>query len=170
MENSLKQKVEDRVLNLLVLVSDLGLTNIEIPEIRFDMKGRSAGNCTYWGYKKICILRFNPEFLKEYEENFLKYTVAHEVAHYVVFMLYDRTEARPHGREWQMVMRVFGIENPRRCHNFCDVPNSRSPWIYRCKCQDHFFSTRRHNNVGKGMHYHCTECDGLLRFVKKAIV
>jgi SprT protein len=171
MEKRLVHKVENRVLDLLSLLTDLGL-DIEIPKIKFDIEGRSAGQCQYYyGTACNCVLRFNLAFLKKYEKDFIQYTVAHEVAHYAVFVLYDRTQIRPHGKEWQMIMRVFGIKNPRRCHDYdSGMANPRYPWVYRCKCQDHSLSTRRHNNVKRGALYSCNTCKGVLEFVKRGVV
>jgi SprT protein len=171
MEKRLVHKVENRVLDLLSLLTDLGL-DIEIPKIKFDIEGRAAGQCRCCcGTVCNCVLRFNSEFLRKHEEDFIRYTVAHEVAHYAVFVLYDRTQIRPHGKEWQMIMRVFGIKNPRRCHDYdSGMANPRYPWVYRCKCQDHFLSTCRHNKVKRGTVYGCDICKEVLRFIGRGVI
>jgi SprT protein len=168
---TLERKIENRVLDLLALMADLGL-ELEVPEIRFTLTGRVAGYCTATGRGKECVLKFNLEFMERYESDFLKYTVSHEVAHYVVFTLYDRDEAKPHGEEWKRVMRIFGVKRPLRCHSYCEAgPTKGKPWVYRCKCQTpYYLSNVLHKRILKGTHYHCNKCKCLIKFVERGFL
>lgn len=74
-------------------------------------------------------------------------TVAHEIAHLIVYHRYAEALAalsprerahtvsrprkpEPHGREWQRVMRELGYE-PERCHSVT-APSSRRPHTLHC--------------------------------------
>lgn len=154
----LKRKVEDRVLDLLILASEF--KDFDIPEIRFDLRGRSAGQCFYNG---AYVLRFNLKLLEENTEDFLRFIVPHEVAHYVSHELAGKIQ--PHGVEWQTIMKYFGIENPLRCHNF---EMTEAPWEYRCSCQTHFLYNKQHLRVsGDGYYYVCNDCKTKLVFIGK---
>lgn len=156
----MKTKIENKVSDLLIQVSSLALAGeLEVPEIKFDLKGQNAGSFRVMGDK--CTLRFNFELLKENKKDFLRYIVPHEVAHYVTFRLYGRV--RPHGKEWRNIMRFLGIENPRRCHSF-----NVHPWIYRCGCREHYVSQRQHSWILKGKKaYRCRDCKEKIEFVGK---
>ena len=84
----------------------------DIP-VYFDLKGRAAG------MYKITLgnrqLRFNPYlFARYFEENFQN-TIPHEVAHYLVDVIYGTNMVRPHGKEWKNMMQLLGAE-PLRTH------------------------------------------------------
>jgi SprT protein len=156
----LKRRVEDKILDLMVSVVEF--EDLDIPEITFDLKGQCAGMCRWTASETQ--LRFNLKLLTENTEDFLRFTVPHEVAHYVARKLFG--EIQPHGEEWQLIMKFFGIEDPHRCHNF-DV-SSLNPWEYRCNCQTHYLSNRRHAHASKeGKGYVCNDCKEKLNFVGK---
>ncbi len=127
-------------------------------EIRFDLRGRSAGQ--YRSHPKPCI-RFNADMAAAQFEAYCRQTPGHEVAHHVVFRLYPGVRVRPHGPEWQAVMRSFGLD-PRRCHDFDmdSIPQRRQRrFRYRCGCREHELSATRHNRVLRGAAtYHCRQC------------
>ena len=77
-------------------------------DIRFDLRGRSAGMVRFAPGRPPEI-RYNLQLLAENEEKFLARTVPHEVAHLVVQQLFGPA-ARPHGREWKAMMAVFGAD------------------------------------------------------------
>ena len=157
----MKTKIENRVHDLLVMVSDLG-GEFEIPEIKFNLKGSSAGVCCMVLNK--CTLRFNPKLFEKNEENFLKYTVPHELAHYITRLLYGNV--KPHGKEWKNVMNLFGIEDPLRCHSF--DTSDLYPWIYKCKCREYSISPKRHFMIVRGKRtYTCDDCHKRIEFVEK---
>ena len=78
------------------------------------------------------------------------------------FHLANGTRLKPHGREWQSVMRnLFGLV-PRVTHRF-DIQRSQPrPYRYECGCQIHHFTARRHALVVKGRRYRCRHCDQIL--------
>jgi len=72
---------------------------------------------------------------------------------------------RPHGHEWQPIMRQRGAE-PTRCHDY-DVSGLDARRLkyfdYHCSCMRHQLSSIRHNKVAKGQRYLCKRCGEPLR-------
>ncbi|KAA3624277.1 MAG: metallopeptidase (SprT family) [Proteobacteria bacterium] len=130
----------------------------------FDLGGASVGMyCARGGHRRI---RFNPHlFARHFEEN-LRDTVAHEVAHYVVDVLFGREGVKPHGAQWREAMRKFGV-TPTVRHEFdlrgLSVRRQRR-FAYVCDCREHQLTTVRHNRVvARRAVYHCRRCGAVLR-------
>ncbi|MBA6412604.1 SprT-like domain-containing protein [Parahaliea sp. F7430] len=131
--------------------------------VSFDLSGRSAGMFRVAGQRRW--IRYNPWIFSKFFEENLANTVPHEVAHYIVDVLYTRHRIRPHGPQWREVMRVFGAEPEVTFSlDLSGVPQRRQQrHHYHCGCQDHALSTTRHHRVLKGLgRYHCRRCRGLL--------
>lgn len=142
----------------------------QYPEIRFDLRGQTAGQCV-WRPRKPPLLRFNMALAERHPEDFLTTTVAHEVAHFVTAACYGKV--RPHGVEWQAVMRHLGISSPSRCHTYqIDEGSVRQQrrWDYQCDCRTHQVSTTRHKRMSEqGRQYLCRQCgSALFRMVDTA--
>ncbi len=127
--------------------------------VSFDLRGRAAGM-----YRVRCrqpLIRYNPYIFARYFEHGLQATVPHEVAHYITDRLYGLDKVRPHGEEWQSVMRALGAE-PRASVrlDLSGMPLRRQQrFAYRCDCTVYQLSTCRHNRIIKGAaRYHCRLC------------
>src|SRR3546814_17001622 len=70
------------------------------PEVCFKLRGQKAGVAHLTENK----LRFNLQLYRENQDDFLKQTVAHEVAHLIAHHLFG-ARIRPHGEEWHLLMR-----------------------------------------------------------------
>ncbi|QUX91866.1 SprT family zinc-dependent metalloprotease [Marinomonas sp. A3A] len=124
-------------------------------------RGRAAGTA----HLQKNELRFNHFMYQQDPVEFLGTVVPHEVAHIVVFQIYGNT-VKPHGKEWQAVMlKVYGIR-PSRTHTF-DVPPQKQAYEYRCSCQKHQFTKRRHTRAQSGVEYICKGCRSTLQFISK---
>ncbi|QJQ96787.1 MULTISPECIES: SprT-like domain-containing protein [Halomonadaceae] len=124
------------------------------PRVWLDLRGKSAGQAHYGRGG----LRFNPILYRENRHAFLAEVVPHEMAHWLVRHLEEGPRTRPHGREWQTVMRqLFGLE-PHVTHRFDVARASPTPYRYRCTCREHFLSARRHGLANRGNRYRCREC------------
>lgn len=159
----LQQAVETRVQELLTLAQGRLGFSAPSPEIRFDLRGQSAGQARFSARGKGAV-RFNPWLLLRHGEAFIDQTVPHEIAHWLTFCLYGRGAA-PHGAQWRKLMDIFGAE-PRRCHDYDlhEIPQRRiTSHGYHCHCQDHQLSAVRHNRVRKGQTYLCKRCGQALR-------
>jgi SprT protein len=131
-------------------------------EIRFDLRGKSAGMVRFQEGNKP-VVRYNMQLLSENHESFISQTVPHEVAHVVARSVFG-AGIRPHGAEWRTVMAFFGSE-ATRCHEF-DVSRSVSRRLrrfsYRCTCREHQLTSIRHNRVLAGQTYQCRICRSAL--------
>jgi len=126
------------------------------PDYLFNQLGKSAGSA----HLQSNIIKFNATLFKHNKEEFINQVVAHEVAHLIVYQHYGKV--RPHGREWQHVMRnVFNC--PAITTHSLDVSEVIGrQFSYLCLCRTHQLTIRRHNKVLKGVKYLCTRCKGTL--------
>lgn len=141
------------------------ITGCEIPElpVLLNLRGSAAGQ--YRGGSQPCI-RYNPLLAAQAFEEFIARTVPHEVAHYVVDKSFAKKQPKPHGPEWQSLMRSFGLE-PSVCHNYdlSQVPvRQQRRYQYVCNCREHQLSATRHNRIQRrGTSYLCNQCGAELR-------
>ncbi|MGL5037794.1 MAG: SprT family zinc-dependent metalloprotease [Aeromonas sp.] len=137
------------------------------PPVHCNIRGRAAGSARLQSWE----LRFNPTLYQANQQAFLAEVVPHEVAHLLVYALWgeqcgkgrNQTRVLPHGKQWQAVMQeVFGLE-PRTTHTFDLTVLAQRTMPYRCHCQQHQLSIRRHYKVLRGQaRYHCRRCKQLL--------
>ena len=158
-----QQQVREATLTCLTRAEQLFRLKHRPIEIRFDLVGRAAGMYRVKRYRPE--IRYNPYILSRYFEHGLETTVPHEVAHYVTDRLYGLARIRPHGTEWQAVMRALGAE-PRASARFDleGMPLRRQRrFAYRCACTVHQLSACRHNKVTNGKaRYQCRFCGAYL--------
>lgn len=161
--DSQKQQVSAQTLSCLSRAEALfDLAHQPIP-VKFDLRGRAAG--MYRVTQRSAVIRYNPHIFARYYEHGLQVTVPHEVAHYVTDRVYGLRRVRPHGDEWQSIMRQLGVE-PRVTANFdlSGLPIRRQRrFTYQCGCNTHELSTCRHNRISEGRaRYHCRQCGSML--------
>jgi len=133
-----------------------------VPEVCLDLRGRAAGQ---WRIRDgIELLRFNPEaFRLDWDAHFPA-TVAHEVAHSLVYRRYGPGRVRPHGPEWKEIMAVLGFP-PTITHRTPLTGRRSRVYIYKCQCRAHRLGPRRHYLVTRrGYRYNCTDCGSRLHF------
>ncbi|MGD8266124.1 MAG: SprT-like domain-containing protein [Chromatiales bacterium] len=141
--------------------------NLSQPDIRFDLRGRAAGQ---FCLRQECLqLRFNSALFARYFEENLAQTVPHEVAHYLVYALYmraGRKRVKPHGPEWQSMMRLLDAAPVTR-HNFSldGLPVRREQrFAWRCDCRSHSIAKRTHLRMLRGEQRICITCGTLLQY------
>ena len=160
---ALQGRVAARTRDLLTAAGLWLCIGIQDPQIRFDLRGRSAGQARI-GSRGPWVVRYNPVLLAANAEDFLATTVPHEVAHLVAYARHG-SRIRPHGPEWQAIMRHFGVA-PERCHRY-DVSAVRGRSLrefdYHCSCRGHRLSSIRHHRVLAGRDYICRHCSTTLR-------
>ncbi len=128
-------------------------------DIRFDLKGRSAGMYRVRGNER-CI-RYNPWIFSHYFQDNLDNTVPHEVAHFIADRLFGMAKIKPHGAEWKNIMQVFGVTPEVTCRYPLDAmpQNPRPRYPYRCQCRTHMLSGIRHNRIRRQQtRYFCKRC------------
>jgi SprT protein len=167
----LQLRIESVVLDCLVKAQKhYGESKItKIPEIRYDTKGRAAGQA--WYNDGNPFIKINPILLNENVETVINQTVPHEIAHIVADMIWNRINIRPHGREWASVMYLFG-KRPNRCHSM-DTTSIRmlrhggKEYLYKCNCQTFKFSKTRHTKSLGGVVYTCKRCKSHVEYVSE---
>ena len=145
---------------------------LDLPEatIELTLRGRCAGQARIERGGRT-LLRFNRQLLVENRDDFLTTTVPHEVAHLVVNWPYRkrRQRPRPHGQEWQTVMRdCFGLA-PERCHSYQTTPARivPRPFIYACICREHRLTSIMHRRISRSRQAFCRICKTPIRFVAR---
>lgn len=144
------------------------------PAVLFYDKRRAAG----LAYLQRHMVGIHETLLVENFDSMIEETVAHEVAHLVVHWnwtqsrdkrraagMTDPMRPKPHGCEWQAVMRaVFKVE-PQRTHSY-DMANvqvrRQRRFAYACPCRTHKVATVQHNKMQRGRSFVCSSCRGSL--------
>jgi predicted SprT family Zn-dependent metalloprotease len=86
--------------------------------------------------------------MMENQQAFIDEVVPHELAHLLVWKHFGRVA--PHGKEWKWMMEaVLGVP-ARSTHQFELESVRRNTFPYRCQCQQHQLTVRRHNRVVRG--------------------
>ncbi|MBS3800416.1 MAG: SprT-like domain-containing protein [Thioalkalivibrio sp.] len=134
----------------------------QTPEISFDLSGKAAGQWQVRGKRQR--IRLNPAaFVYDWDAHFPA-TIAHEIAHAAVYQKTYPRRVKPHGPEWQAVMRKLGCE-PRVTHD-TPLPRVRRTrrYTYVCDCGRHALTSQRHALIQKRQYrYQCRACGGWLR-------
>lgn len=146
---------------------------LAVPDIRFDLRGKSAGQARFeyqrtYGLKKKTnpVIRFNRVLMEENPQAFIHDVAPHETAHVIANQLFGR-KIKPHGQEWQMIMRSVLKKEPSVTHQFDVSRASPKPHIYSCECVDitHSLSSIRHNRIQrKQSSYLCRKCNSTLNY------
>ena len=142
---------------------------LKTPPIRFDLRGASAGQAVFrrLGREESVWIRFNATLLQQNPQEFFSQVIAHEAAHVIAHYIYGR-RIKPHGPEWQMVMRdVLGVA-PQVRHQMDVRQAARRTHRYRCGCEgrEHALSSIRHNRIVRQQQvYLCRACHLPLKYL-----
>ena len=123
------------------------------PKLIYQQRGTAAGTAWLESYE----IRLNPVLLLENQQAFIEEVVPQELAHLLVWKHFGRVA--PHGKEWKWMMEgVLGVP-ARRTHQFELASVRTNTFAYRCGCQQHRLTVRRHNRVLRGEAvYRCLRC------------
>lgn len=157
-----QQQVIDRLTNHQQQIAAAFDQHYPLPELRYDIRGANAGMAVIQAWR----IRLNPSMLLAQPEPYIEQVPGHEWAHLVTHRLFGKV--RPHGKEWQHVMRTLGLA-PRTTHAFTFTKARQERTVtYYCDCpppdNQHQLGIRRHNNARKkGTQYLCRRCGATLR-------
>lgn len=156
----LKMQVQRKLNQSLQLAEAYFKRKFTIPEVNYELRGIKAGVA----YLQKNEIKFNRTLLQENTDEFIRQVVPHELAHLIVYQMFGRV--KPHGKEWQLVMNEIFKLPADTFHQF-DIKNVQGKTFeYRCACQTHFLTIRRHNKIMKeNIEYLCKKCKGKLVFV-----
>lgn len=105
----------------------MNLHGLQAWEFAFDHAFRRFG-CCHYRKQKITLSR---RLASLNNENQVKDTILHEIAHAITFL---KDNQRGHGRHWRARCREVGC-NPQRCYNSDTVAAPKSKWSLVCpKC------------------------------------
>jgi SprT protein len=157
---SQKHDIEEKITECLGIANKLFPLDMDgdkwytRPTVRFDLRGRTAGEA--WATD----IRLNVHLLNEFYDEMLSVTLPHEIAHCVVIQNCGYAEA-PHGWRWREVMRAFGLP-PNRAHS---MPTKaarvhKRPHKYVCgPCGKEWYLTdRMHRSIESGRYRICSSC------------
>lgn len=146
-------------------ILDLTSQTLPLPTVRFDLRGRMAGQAVLARRKTDGdAIRINSDLLLTHTRQMIDVTVPHEVAHVAIHRCCGR-DVRPHGREWKALMGVFGVPAVA-CHDLPTTPARRlRRFPYRCGCAEPVWLTSiRHKRALGGTVYRCRRCGLRLEF------
>lgn len=156
LNNQDKRALQSKGEDCFILAECFFETPFTRPSYLFNQRGKSAGSA----HLQRNIIKFNATLYEQNKEEFIQQVVAHEVAHLIVYQQYGKV--RPHGKEWQHVMRnIFNC--PAITTHSLDISDViGQQFSYSCLCRTHQLTIRRHNKILKGGRYLCIHCKGAL--------
>lgn len=132
--------------------------NYPEPKLIYQQRGTAAGTAWLESWE----IRLNPVLLQENQQAFIEEVVPHELAHLLVWRHFGRVP--PHGKEWKWMMETILEVPARRTHQFEVASVRGKAFPYRCRCQQHHLTVRRHNRVLRGeTEYRCVHCGDRLQ-------
>lgn len=184
---SMQGQVSAEVQRYVDMASTLYKQSFAPVEVVFNIKGRAAGiyRCFYkkadsqtnlgnaklgfawlpWSgssTRKLCRqIRFNPWLFAKYPDDSWQNTIPHEVAHYISDCLFGLNNIKPHGVEWQKIMRDFGAEPiVRGDYSLDGIPVRKTRrYNYHCACRKVELTSIRHQRIQNGLQeYRCRDC------------
>lgn len=157
-ELDLEHSLHEEIQRCIATLRDRLGIHLPPPAVHVNIRGTMAGQARIDDNQ----LRFNPQLLHQYGDQFIRDTVPHEVAHLAAYKAHGR-RIRPHGPEWKSIMRVLGAD-ASRCHNYAVQPTRQlQRYRYRCRCREHELTSIRHKRAQRGTRYICTDCGTRLR-------
>lgn len=131
----------------------------QLPSLSFDQRGCIAGSAIYQKNH----IKLNRILLEENPKVFFDEVIAHELSHIIAYQLHG-AKIKPHGKEWQSIMRDVFQLNPKTKHNLnVDTVKSKE-FDYECDCGPIKLTLRRHNMIIRGKRaYNCRVCSSRLR-------
>lgn len=149
----IQQKVAARVTECYQIARQKLQREFPLPQVVFNQRGKAAGSARL----QLNQIRLNPILLVDNLNHFIEDVLPHEVCHLLTFALYGRV--RPHGKEWQTLMRYLFDLAPTPYHQLDTTKVSGKEFDYRCACGPVKLSIRRHNKVQRGQQiYICRTC------------
>ena len=131
------------------------------PTLVLNQRGRIAGAAVL----QKNIIKLQPKLFAQNTDYFLSDVIPHELAHIAVFQHCGRV--KPHGKEWQYVMRDLLRVSPKVTHTLDVKKAGIKMHDYECRCGKIQLTSIRHNRVVAGKQsYICKRCRNPLILAK----
>ena len=128
-----------------------------IPKIGFKEMGLKAG--VAWYDKRL--VEYNLSMAYHNQTDFLKRTVAHELAHLIAWEIYNATG---HKGPWRYIMENMGLTaTTYHAYDTTHVPTKTKRIKYVCSCSVHMITMVKHNRIKRGTSYSCSSCGEIIR-------
>lgn len=123
------------------------------PSIALNQRGRIAGAALL----QKNLIKLQPKLFAQNQSYFISNVIPHELAHIVVYQYFGRV--KPHGKEWQYVMRdIFGLK-PAVTHSLDVKKAGLAMFDYKCQCNTVQLTAVRHNKILRDkQRYVCKKC------------
>lgn len=129
------------------------------PDIIIRKKGTIAGTA----HLQTWTITLNAQLLLDYQDDFIREIVPHELAHLFVYALYGKV--KPHGKEWQWMMKTILGLPAKRTHQFTNTKLQQIRFQYHCDCQVHSLTSIRHARIIRNQTiYRCVRCQQKLQW------
>ena len=160
-----RQELIDCTKTWIDLAGEVYGREFRMPHVSIDLSGVCAGRACYANWT----VKFNLELYRRNKDDFSNRTVPHEVAHLIAYTLNGGMRPKPHGYEWQSVMRKLGIKDITRCHSYdvAGLINRRPrPYVYACGCTEHHVTSNIHSKIQAGQERVCRKCRQRIKLVR----
>ena len=144
-----QQEVKHEVSRYIRLASQQYHRRFADIDVVFNLRGKTAGIYRVYRDKGLFgkvkrQIRFNPWLFSKYAEDSWRNTVPHEVAHYIADCRYGLANIKPHGVEWQQIMRDFdAVPKVRANYDLTGIPTRNiRRYDYACGCREVEFLDR----------------------------
>ena len=156
----LKMQILRRLHYGMQLAEDYFKHPFHFPQIHYELRGIKAGVA----YLQKNAISFNRTLMLENPQEFIQQVSLHELAHLIVYQHFGHVQ--PHGKEWRFVMKEIFHLPADTCHQFDLSSVQGKTFTYRCACQTHQLTIRRHNKIQReSAVYFCRKCKTQLNFV-----
>ena len=167
-------KLEQRVTDHVEMAGRYFNTCYDNFQVEINLRGKCAGQVRYSNRHQpdnakfnLARIRFNSSLLALHSDAFIAEVVPHEVALYVAYTQFG-FGIKPHGVEWQYVMRQVFSSTPDVTHEYYVPSRPTQSFVYHCGCEQksHKLSKIRHQKVLSGRaRYVCRACNLILKKV-----
>lgn len=151
-----KQAVTEEVHRLYRIASTKLKRSFPLPAVTFRKSGKNAGTA----FLQQNRINFNPVLFIHNADAFIDNVIPHEICHLLTYQIFGRV--KPHGIEWQMLMRDLYNAEPSTTHTFDLTALNLKTFTYHCLCGEVPLTIRRHNKILKGTQYRCKRCKQFL--------
>lgn len=129
------------------------------PSLHWFSKGTKAG----YAVLNNNTLHLHERLFNDHQAYYWSDVIPHELAHLITYRVYGRV--KPHGKEWQSVMKYVFNVTPSTTHQLPVAHLRRVRQVeYKCQCGEIGLSMIRHNRVIQGKQsYRCRDCGETLQ-------